>query len=102
MSARDNSCAGLDFDCAIMIHALPFFQLTVLLTIVQAMEALETFQLQAIHQLSKHSSGYLVELAAGLCLAAFGSPLQAVQFGLQLVQSLKMAEWNEDLLVRGY
>ncbi len=41
---------------------------------------------------------YLVELADGLCLAAFASPAVAVLWGLQLVEALKHEDWDEELL----
>jgi len=45
------------------------------------------------------SWGYLVEVSgAGLCVAAFDDTLRAVAFSLCLIEELKAADWDEELL----
>ncbi|KAG1658835.1 hypothetical protein FOA52_008260 [Chlamydomonas sp. UWO 241] len=46
-----------------------------------------------------NAGGYIVELtSSGLCLAAFHEPASAVAWGLCLIEVLKHAEWDEELL----
>jgi hypothetical protein len=42
--------------------------------------------------------GYLVELADGLCLAAFGQPAAAMLWALEVQTALRDADWPEELL----
>mmetsp|Transcript_28764 Transcript_28764/g.85064 ORF Transcript_28764/g.85064 Transcript_28764/m.85064 type:complete len:1264 (-) Transcript_28764:2219-6010(-) len=63
-----------------------------------ASKALETYAAIATHLLQE-AGGYLVELtSSGLCLAAFDQPLSAVVWGLCVIEAMKFADWDEDLL----
>ncbi len=50
------------------------------------------------HQPLPESTGYCVEMAGGLCLAAFQCPCAAVLWALELVDSLLEADWDPELL----
>ena len=65
-------------------------------TLAQA--ALSIFADHATRLLGEHH-GYLVEMTgSGLCLAAFASPLQAIMWGVMLIEALKGVDWDSDLL----
>ncbi|KAG1664272.1 hypothetical protein FOA52_009774 [Chlamydomonas sp. UWO 241] len=64
----------------------------------QAARALSVFVALSNLLLVK-AGGYLVELtSAGICLAAFREPTSAVAWGLCLIEVMKHAEWDEELL----
>ncbi|KAG1677569.1 hypothetical protein FOA52_014467 [Chlamydomonas sp. UWO 241] len=64
----------------------------------QADTALSTFVALSTPLLHK-AGGYLVELtSSGLCLAAFREPASAVAWGLCLIEVMKHADWDEELL----
>jgi class 3 adenylate cyclase len=61
-------------------------------------QALDVFAAHA-QQLSLETNGYIVEMTpSGLCLASFGSPLDAVCWAKSLSHALKVANWNATLL----
>ena len=63
-----------------------------------AQAALAIFASHATRLLNQ-SNGYLVEMTgSGLCLAAFSRPIDAIIWGISLIDSLKNATWDEDLL----
>ena len=63
-----------------------------------AQAALSLFASHATRLLGERS-GYLVEMTgSGLCLAAFARPLDAIMWGVSLIEALKNAAWDEDLL----
>ena len=71
---------------------------TVTPTQALAQSALSLFASHAIQLLNKHN-GYLVEMTgSGLCLAAFSRPLDAIMWSVSLIEDLKHADWDEDLL----
>ncbi|KAG1668893.1 hypothetical protein FOA52_016062 [Chlamydomonas sp. UWO 241] len=50
-------------------------------------------------RLLRQAGGYLVErTSSGLCLAAFSEPASAVAWGLCLIEVMKHADWDEELL----
>ncbi|KAG1655623.1 hypothetical protein FOA52_008837 [Chlamydomonas sp. UWO 241] len=52
-----------------------------------------------LKQLLHDAGGYLVDLSsAGLCLAAFRHPLDAVAWGAGLIEVMKHRQWDEELL----
>ncbi|KAG2500097.1 hypothetical protein HYH03_001680 [Edaphochlamys debaryana] len=56
-------------------------------------------QLQALAaRLLGRGGGYAVEAGEGLVLAAFGSPLAAVEWALDTVEGLRALAWEEELL----
>ncbi|KAG1651095.1 hypothetical protein FOA52_009209, partial [Chlamydomonas sp. UWO 241] len=64
----------------------------------QANRALSVFIALAT-RLLRQAGGYLVELtSSGLCLAAFQEPVSAVMWGLCLIEVMKYADWDEELL----
>ncbi|KAG1657236.1 hypothetical protein FOA52_000439 [Chlamydomonas sp. UWO 241] len=64
----------------------------------QASRALAVFVALSTRLLME-AEGYLVELtSAGLCLAAFREPASAVAWGLCLIEVMKHAKWDEELL----
>ncbi|KAG1676528.1 hypothetical protein FOA52_000071 [Chlamydomonas sp. UWO 241] len=59
------------------------------LAVFESLRDLETLQ----------AGGYLVELtSSGLCLAAFREPASAVAWGMCLIEVMKHAAWDEELL----
>ncbi|KAG1660559.1 hypothetical protein FOA52_002003 [Chlamydomonas sp. UWO 241] len=64
----------------------------------QAARALSVF-VALTTRLLREAGGYLVELtSSGLCLAAFCEPASAVAWGLCLIEVMKNADWDEELL----
>ncbi|KAG1660556.1 hypothetical protein FOA52_002000 [Chlamydomonas sp. UWO 241] len=64
----------------------------------QATRALSVFA-TLLTRLLCEAGGYLVELtSSGLCLAAFREPASAVAWGLCLIEVMKHADWDEELL----
>eukprot|EP00198_Chlamydomonas_reinhardtii_P013206 XP_001702543.1 predicted protein [Chlamydomonas reinhardtii] len=62
------------------------------------MGAEETTEHGAALDFRGRSGGYLVEGGDGLVLAAFGSPLAAVEWALDTVEALRELVWEEELL----
>lgn len=60
--------------------------------------ALDIFASHAT-MLLKESQGYIVEMTQdGLCLAAFAHPLDAIVWAAGLIELLKHADWDKELL----
>jgi len=62
-----------------------------------ASRSLDLYHARASQELER-VGGYMVELTGGLCLASFTKPLDAVAFGVSLIEELKNEDWPDELL----